>query len=85
MNPTKTELSQAIISRILEASNDIPRTSLEQMSLASQLDLLFLLREPTDHWGISYPHNERCGILLVKLNSGDGRRRSKQKSRQVPR
>ncbi len=44
MNPTHTELSRVIIGRILEASPNIPRANLEGMSLASQLDLLFLLR-----------------------------------------
>jgi len=48
MNPAHTELSQAIIDRILEAKPSLSREPLEAMSLASQLDLLFLLR---GSWG----------------------------------
>jgi len=38
------ELSTNIISRILEATSNIPRIVLEEMSLAAQLNVLFLLR-----------------------------------------
>jgi len=48
MNPAHTELSQAIIDRILEAKPSLSREPLEAMSLAAQLDLLFLLR---GSWG----------------------------------
>lgn len=44
MNPTQAVLSLVIVDRILDACKDIPRASLEGMSIASQLDLLFLLR-----------------------------------------
>ncbi len=48
MSLTHLELSKAIIDRILEAKPSLSRAGLEGMSLASQLDLLFLLR---GSWG----------------------------------
>jgi len=49
MNPANqnvivAELSKNIISRILEATPNIPKTVLEDMSLAGLLNVLFLLR-----------------------------------------
>lgn len=49
MNPAHqkailAELSKTIVSRILEATPNIPKTVLEEMSLAGQLNILFLLR-----------------------------------------
>lgn len=49
MNPAHhkailAELSKTIVSRILEATPDIPKNVLEEMSLAGQLNILFLLR-----------------------------------------
>jgi hypothetical protein len=41
---TSAELSKQIISRILEATSNISKTVLEEMSLAAQLNVLFLLR-----------------------------------------
>lgn len=49
MNPAHhkailAELSKIIVSRILEATPNIPKTVLDEMSLAGQLNILFLLR-----------------------------------------
>ena len=49
MNPAHqnvivTELSKNIISRILETTSNIPKIVLEEMSLAAQLNVLFLIR-----------------------------------------
>jgi len=38
------ELSKNIVSRILETTSNIPKIVLEEMSLAAQLNVLFLLR-----------------------------------------
>jgi len=48
MNPLQALVSRLIVNRILDACKDIPRPTLEGMSIASQLDFLFLLR---GHYG----------------------------------
>ena len=49
-----TELLKVLISRILDASGDLPKATLETFSLASLLSLLFLIKGETGILGEYY-------------------------------
>ena len=64
MSPMHALVSRVIVNRILDACKDIPRASLEGMSIASQLDLLFLVR---GHYGSigSFWGTQKAVMFLV--------------------